>query len=364
MPEIIFDPDANDTCYTPRIMRGGALRNDIRCEYIDLCKKITSRDTTLDYVSIRNRILEIMKDDVISYIDTLPDEGQKTTLEMCYSGLDLNDTHFNCINIFALQITMLFTQYHEDKAELEKYHFFTYYDYNNFINDWKNYGILKSKIEESNEFQFLISSTLDKSKPIFMAFVGFLTIGELMESILNNVFFLGLSYELKYVDGSKANPISILWHDRFHYAEFEECYNYPIILKEFKEFNNYVSSKDKPTQYAINLTFFVLLHELPYCDRFDKVNSLNTSFFNSITEEFIYAQLEGNLNEFKTLTSQGMAIPKTYRKLRRNTNTELNVNKIKDYLHKVSEIYVSCYKEYKSTKVGGKRRATRKRKLY
>jgi hypothetical protein len=198
-----------------------------------------------------------------------------------------------------------------------------------------------------------------------MAYVGFLTIADLIESILNNVFFLGLSYDLHYVDGNINSPISILWHDQFHYDEFIECYKYPVILKELKEFTKYVSAtQDKATQYAINLTLFTLLHEIPYCNRFDGKNSLDTTFFKNMTKEVIYENLEGNLDEFKTLKSQGLAIPAAYRELRGTSKTELNTNKIKEYLQKVSEIYVNCYTEYQATKVtqgGGKNtRNTRK----
>jgi hypothetical protein len=354
-------------------MHGGVLRGNIQREYIDLCKKITNRDVSFDYKPLTLRILEIMYDDVISYINTLPDEVKPDLLsdiEQIYSTIDRNDIPFNCINIFALQITILFTKYHEDKSDPEKYHFFTYHDYMEFTKDttWKTYNDLKSKVQISNEFQFLLSSPAPQSVPIFMAYVGFLRLGDLIESILNNVFFLALSYDLQYVDGNINNPMSALWHDQFHYDEFKECYKYPVILKELKEFRKYVcATKDASTQYAIHLTLFTLLHEEPYCYRFKGNNSLDTTFFNTITKEFIYEILEGNLDEFKTLRSQGLAIPAAYRALRGNSRTELNTDKIKEYLHKVADIYVTCYTEYQATKVvqgGGKRtRRTRKRRV-
>jgi hypothetical protein len=103
-------------------------------------------------------------------------------------------------------------------------------------------------------------------------------------------------------------------------------------------------------------------------------NSLNTPYFNKITEPFLFRQLSMyNMYALKNINNQGRAIPKEFRVFDpANSESQLNEDKVKEYLHKVSAIYVLIYKKrqmaaaaaaaYKSLKArateGGK---TRKR---
>ncbi|NBP58524.1 hypothetical protein EBU71_18705, partial [bacterium] len=384
MPQLVFDPDGKfGSCTLPRskIQVGGTLTGAKRCEYVRYCTLLTSRDPTLNYTELRDAILAIMKEDVIAHIQTLPEADQPTLLadiEQVYSTIDKSDTPFNCINIIALQTTIVFTKYLENSENPEEYHFSSYPDYVYFTRDdsWKIYAQMKELVKEtpSKEYEFLVSdinpvNRIAESRPIFLAFVGFLTLGELMESILKNVFFCGLSYELHHTDGPLANPMTILWHDKFHFDNFTECYKYPTILNEFKQFQAFVvATQDKSTQYAIHLVLFCILHEEPYCYRFSEgENSLNTSFFKDMSEEFTYNELEQNIYNFVSTENQGLAIPKAYRELKEGSTSDLNEDKIKEYLHIVSKLYVKSYKEYEATKAaatGGRRkRLTRKKRI-
>jgi len=390
MPKIIFDPPTNvnwDKYIQGKNIRnnallGGALVGDTRSRYMKLCKAITSRDPSLDYTDLRNQILEIMKRDVIEHIHTLPGEDQPSLLvdiETFYTGMDASDNHFNCINIIALQTCILFTKYHHDKQDpeinlSEEFHFqsqeetgqTTYANYNDFIKgrdsertnniyNWKIYADLKSQVSSiSGDFRFIISSP-DPSQPIFMAFIGFLNLRDIMESLLDNVVFCDLSYETDYVDGQIVSPMSALLHDGVsHYRQFAECFNYPTIIKEFRDFQKYVSTtQDKAIQYAINFVIFFLLHESPYCDRTEmRGNSLNTPYFNKITEPFLFRQLSWyNMYALKNINNQGRAIPKEFRVFDpANSNSQLNEDKVKEYLHKVSAIYVLIYKKRQMAK--------------
>ena len=84
MPEIVFDPpDVNWKKYkSPKNnMKGGALTGDKRSEYVNLCMAITSRNPSLDYANLRDKILDIIKEDVIGYILTLPKPNQPSLLD-------------------------------------------------------------------------------------------------------------------------------------------------------------------------------------------------------------------------------------------------------------------------------------------
>lgn len=383
MPHIVFDPDGEldiiCTISKRKSLKGGGLSHEKRCEYMRLIKLITSRDTSLNYTELRDSILAIMREDVMSHIRTLSEAEQPALLaniDHFYSTMDTLDNPFTCINIIALQTTILFTKYLENSENPEDYHFSSYNDYVYFTRDesWNTYSKMKELIKEtdSKEYEFLVSDLnpvngIPESTPLFLAFIGFLTLGELIESILKNVFFCGLSYELHYTDGPLANPMTILWHDKFHYDQYEECYNFPTILNEFKKFQSFiVTTQDKPTQYAIHLALFCILHEEPYCFRFSKKgNSLDTKFFRYSNSPFLYKQLETNLENLCSLENQGLAIPKAYRIVEEGSTTQLNEDKIKEYLHIVSELYVKCYKEYEATKAaatGGRRKQQTRKK--
>jgi len=398
MPLIVFDPDYNNNrCSNIPKFKGGGLSGAKRCEYMDLCNQITSRDTTLDYVSIRDRILEIMREDVIQYIHTLPDEDQPSLLndiDSFYSSFDQSDTPFNCINIIGLQTAILFTNYIISKGESPKPITIMYKIYNDFKDKIVNSELYNNpnnifkrtrhKYFEYYRYKNYISDNdptkgIPDTTPILMIFIGGLSIQELMKSYFNNVFFLWLSYKKEYIDDTTDDgdtyPVDIIHHDGGHYKNFLKCYRYPIMFSEIKNFYNYASSiQDKSIRYAIMLTFFIILHE-NICNSFSMIvsnnktgNTLNNKFFNNINEEFIYKELEDYLFSFKTVRSIGTAIPKQYREFVEGSEIYLNEDKIKEYLHKVSKIYVKYYREYLTTKnaqLGGKKtrkRSTRKRR--
>lgn len=381
MPFLVFDPEGEfDTCAMPesKFLSGGGLTPEKRCEYLGLCSQMTSRDPSLNYTELRDQILAIMRADVVSHIETLP-EGDRPALlasiEQFYSTIDSSDNPLTCINVIALQTTILFTIYLEDPADKNKYHFTSYTAYVYYTQDdsWKTYSGMKELIssEETKEFEFLLSNSdpskgIPPSETIFLAFLGFLTLRELMETILNNVFFCGLTYELHYVDGPFGNPMVSLWHDKFHYENFEGCFEYPTLLKEFRDFQKFVvRTQEKSAQYAVNFVLFCLLHEEPYCNRFEELgNSLNSPFFKDITTEHILEQLDLNLENLLSLENQGKAIPKAYRELKKGSTSELKEKKVKHYLELASQLYVNCYKEYERSKntTGGKRFTRKKQK--
>ena len=126
MPEIVFDPPR--VSYKKYLKHGLSQKKQLggapveRSAYMELCKAITSRDPSLDYTDLRDKILGIMQENVIAYIKTLPRDEQPPLLadiETFYTGFDKTDNHFNCINIIALQTCILFTKYHHDKQDPE-----------------------------------------------------------------------------------------------------------------------------------------------------------------------------------------------------------------------------------------------------
>ena len=61
MVKINFDPpNINWNKVSKKNLRGGTLKGKQREEYAVLCRLITSRDPSLDYLALMDKILEIM----------------------------------------------------------------------------------------------------------------------------------------------------------------------------------------------------------------------------------------------------------------------------------------------------------------
>jgi hypothetical protein len=370
MPKIVFDPDGESegTYNFGSKVKGGGID---RYRYVELCKQMARRDSSIDYPEIKDEILDYMYKDVTSYIDTLPEKDKNSILDdidAFFNNADSNSPNqidnITIINIIGIQISLLFTLYYDPNL---KYVYSSSYIIDDFelkTNEWKDSNTLKNMLESNDEFNYLLN---EKGGKIFMVFIGFLSLGELIESYLNNIFYVGLSYKIDYIDGALNSPISFLGHDIFHYQMFEDCYNYPIILQTFKEFHKYImnsaiSNSKINVRYAINFVLFFIFHEEPYCVE-DTIKFID----NNVSTQLIYDHLITNIENLISVNNQGLAIPKAYRKFVKNSKTELEEEPIQEYLQLVSEVYVQYYKQFLETQTGGgkkykKRRQTHKKR--
>ena len=78
MPPILFDPSIKKVQY------GGKLDKTTRATYLELCKQMTSREPNLNYKTIRDAILDILKDDGIIFIGDIRD---KDRLKMAFRNV-------------------------------------------------------------------------------------------------------------------------------------------------------------------------------------------------------------------------------------------------------------------------------------
>ncbi len=90
---------------------------------------------------------------------------------------------------------------------------------------------------------------------------------------------------------------------------------------------------------------------------------MNTQLFNEMTKESIYNELKTYIYGFRFLYFAATAIPKSHRVIVNEEKGEIDQEKIKEYLHIVSEIYVNTYREYKNQKHGGGRTRRRAKRL-
>lgn len=375
MPDIVFDPPDE-----PPVMQGGALEGAKRAEYMELCKQMTSRNPSLNYPQIRDAIITILEEDVRGYIETLPEPDRASLIrdvDTIFSSIDRTDSNYIAtINIVSFQISILFTQYIVIKRgiignvisnDTRGGFIDSYYSYSLITknNNWKTYSVMKG-ILSNGSIQYTMLMNLDPLHEIFMAFIGFLRLGELLESYLNNVFYVGLSYTTEWVDGDYYLPLAYLSHDIFHHEGYSgSCPKFPIILNGFKQFREYVvTTKDAQTRYSIDFALFYLLHE-HNCGEFEE-DTLENIYQNKATRATIFDLLNAYIDELTDLQNFGKAIPKAYREM--TSERELNEKKVNEYLKLVAERYVACWNEFreailKSSK-GGRRHQRKTRRRY
>jgi hypothetical protein len=344
-----------------------------RAEYVELCKQMTSRNPDLDYRAISDRILEILEEDVCRYIDTLPSEDKGILLKdfdviistIPKGGDDTNP--LSIINMVSIQISILFTRYeitYKAKKRFNRFGLFSQGDsdlYNYIIqnDDWKYHSHFKKILRNYRYgFRFRLYDLVEETdryptfqgkNPIFMVFLGFLKLDEIVESYLNNVYFLGLSYKIEIVDGRLMYPIEYLLHDGDHYISYlEGCitkYEDTMIIK-LKEYYEYVkgnSDYDKKVQYSIDFALFMLLHE-DVCGsdkKTDKNLFRSHNIYHLILEAF-----ERRFPELCKLHNLGKAIPVAYREVVEYNNTQLNEEKVMEYLDLVMESFLITWNNF------------------
>ncbi len=372
MPKIVFNPDFS----------GGALKGDERARYMELCKQMTSRDPRLDYTMIRDEILKIIHKDVLEHIETLPKEHRPELLKdinTIMNNFDKTDMNqIATINIICAQLSTLFTLYTRDKTGLtpeEKADIFNTLDFDMLIKgNWKNYTDMKKLLAESKIFAKLVthynpSKGIPFETDIFLGFISIITISELIESYLNNIYYCGTSYTIDWIDGGRFYPLGFYDHDIFHYEMSESCRETPGLYPKLKEFRDFVySNKDRPIQYSIDFVLFLFIHEESYCRNDDMI------YINTPTEENVYDRLTDDIHSLVDLHSHGLGIPKKYRVLEEGDEYMLTQESVEVYLHLIAKRYVECWNEYSATlgaaarEGGGRRKRTRRvkksRKVY
>jgi hypothetical protein len=364
MVGILFDPPSENG-----EMSGGALFGGIRRAYVKLCNQMTSRKERLDYISIRDRILDIIYNDVRGHIECLPDKdrtGLIKSVNIIFSNFDKSDNPLIVINIVSLQVALLFTQYEYEKNGGDEEPFIDNKERYHYImedGDYKNYSYIKEIIPTLGNLEQLLNP--EAPGTIFMVFTGFLRLSELLDSYFNNVFYLGLSYKTQYVDGDLFYPIAYLTHDIFHYEMYtEHCPKFPTIIKGFKDFRNYMSNKDESWRYSIDFALFLFLHEEPYCYTFKNgADNLNNKYQDKATVEWILDSLEENMDALTDINNFGKAIPKEYRVLEEGSDLLLTEESVNEYLQLVAERYVTSWREFRAATAGasgGRRRRTKR----
>ena len=111
------------------LIGGGKLPKEERKKYMDLCNQMTSREEDLDYKSIADQMIEILKKHTMAEIDSLSEGERKTKMKKDLKTIFDNHkhgdgNHIGRVNIVSLQVIILFTFYDTNYTDkFDQYNF-------------------------------------------------------------------------------------------------------------------------------------------------------------------------------------------------------------------------------------------------
>ena len=350
--------------------RGGAtLSKPLRTEYLALTKQL------LDGIDTTPRLFEIIRDAAEENIATLPAAAQPQLREQLgkifASTAAVDEPNLLAhLNVTALQVAMMFTVFYRTMPMNDRTPFWKERGVNNIMyefpgvnsaqygtyesleaEDWTDYQTTKKFVAGRRHHNSggLSDMLFPQTAPQrYVAFLGFLTLREIVDAALHGVFYLGLSFAPHYVDGSMMAPTAYLLHDIEHALDGLELK--PDFQNDLIDFLKYVNTLPAPTQYSVYFILFYLLHEggknvvlNPYTDHPISI----TSHYTSINDlfKFIYNAIIKFKDDFVRTIDFGSAIPAAYR-IPAQKKYFIQEDKVVEYLTLAANRYVDAWEDY------------------
>jgi hypothetical protein len=402
MPFIQFDPPDESNRLN---MHGGLqLDKETRLKYISLSQQIVEPNANQKEIS--EQMLDIIVDAARNYIESLPESHRErlhSILDQIIEGIDPTETNYTgLLNIVALQLAVFFTRYFEGMKEKKAYlknmgiNIARYIDYKSDISGsnevdaydkiWGTYAvysevkkIIEEKFKEYEHYDVQAGTRLILNPPIsrwkYIPIIGFVTLTEMVDSIFNNIWYIGLAFDVQYVDGSALNPLGYYIHDIGHSMDIDLSLKgregMPDMLEIFREFRDFLRNTNKPREiiYSIYLVLFYMIHEAGIDLRFyyGFLNKATVESHLSKEEEplsiYIKKLLYSFLDAFEDLNNAGRSIPAKYRKPMEENPDKLDITKVTEYLDITHKRYMDCWKEFQESHAsqGGRRHTCRNR---
>lgn len=345
---------------------GGAMTEE-KATYLNLCEQLTSRKpvpSTLP-LEILGRSYNIIIADVDSteYTDDQKQEI-KARIQSIYEDIDQNDPYYiGRINVFMLQIVVLFTEYAISKNGSEEKEQFkntftskkgtSYEQYFTLRSgEWQTYNGMRTNIQNSestikrlydkvkmSRTEQVYDITSENSTDFLNLILPFdsLTMDDILRSTFRRVAYYGLAMDYIYADGQEYLPYEFLTHDISHgQFSYFSCGHTEQAYERMLDFYNYSNkSSDRLSKYRVKLILYLLAHES------------DCSFFhdNMIVDDVLKGILNPdaiqNLNEpilrLQDPNDLGGIIPQSVK----------GEDAIYDYLESCVKVYITTYNKWK-----------------
>ena len=332
----------------------------------------------LDGIDATPRLFEIIRIAAKEHIATLPSNAQPLHEQLdriLASASAANESNpLARLNVTALQIAVMFTIYYESIQNRKA--FWTErgitngrFEYPNVESireglfdrlikiDWQDYAAMKHfmEIEEnSNEGLFGMRFILNPptAKQRYVSVVGFLTLREIVDAMLIDVNYLGLSFSPQNVDGNVLSPTAYYIHDMEH--SFGDSKINPRLRSDIIAFLQYVTAnKPAPVQYSVYFVLFYLMHEggagfnLASNHEIIDLYSHYTSFDDLWV--FLRFVLMHFINRFTNTTHFGPSIPASYRVPTKDPHY-IEKGKVTEYLELAVTRYVDAWEDFQKSR--------------
>jgi len=200
---------------------------------------------------------------------------------------------FTSLNIKSAQCAILFTKIFTDTASPETTHrllesgiddkLYEFY----YKKDWDTYAVFLRLTEDHMELPNTVFTDEDghcipncKNKAIIVL-LGEMTLFELLWSLSNDLYFVGLPAQIQFADGNLHTPTTFLEHDLGHMTSRLDTIPEAIRDEENRNVKKcllYINDKSKEIQDAVLLFLFLFMHlEVQFDDTVLRVPHTATS---------------------------------------------------------------------------------------
>ena len=212
---------------------------------------------------------------VESYRPRVPDASMKTYETHVTNIFKDTTVSFTSLNIKSVQCAILFTKmFHDTATEDEKRKLresdiddgiFEFYK----TADWDTYDIFLKLTDDHMDLPYTVFTDEHghcipncKNKAIIVL-LGEMTLYELLWSLSNDLYFVGLPTQTQDADGIFRTPTAFLDHDLGHMSA--RLNNVPVAVREEENRNVkkcllYINDKSKEIQDAVLLFLFLFMH--------------------------------------------------------------------------------------------------------
>jgi len=256
------------------------------------CQLLTSRDPSLDYMVIKQRMVDMLKDKTNLEIEKIEAilvnkdlravQEMKTLVDPIFDSAMGNihdENHIGFINILLTQCTILFTiRYVEPYSDKEP----SMEMYDALKIDWWDYTALKRDIltkkgevfydyenlrcllgyEKGEFFEYTLENISDPTVVIFLVkWMNRFSSDEEIRSFFQNIHHCEIITTSRFADAVKMTPYEFLEHDIQHVSS-NNCWRQGYDLNKFYRFYNYCSENlEKDKFRKIRVFMFFEIHE-------------------------------------------------------------------------------------------------------
>jgi hypothetical protein len=171
---------------------------------------------------------------------------------------------------------------------------------------------------------------------------------DLIKSMANQVYFIGLTTDIEYADGIMMTPFDFMRHDIIHSSRVLQDLDYfRPDLSYVKEFIEHIDNNNKYNQKKLQTALFLLMHETfggyHYLSR-PIINFFNKGKKLSFLKEILFQDIS-NISKWRDTTYFGLILPKNIRENKEDTVIVEYINSCFEYLQTVWNNYFNTEEE-------------------